>query len=358
MLTSLVVPVRAPIVNDMWTTYDDIDRELIILQEATRRLQSQRNMLSTACKLPVEILSMIFLCFADREPPRGPADFHGPRIKNWYGITHVCRKWREVALGCPTLWNRIDVTSPHWVPEMVLRSKQGTISLRAEVYDTPSKRPKVEACKSILSDPARIRELHLAGDRSSLKQLTSPLNGERVASLRSLIIHSQHWRHDLDVFQLSESFISAGAPHLEHLELGKCAIPWDAPLLLTSASLTTLIVHGVRRADCRPSAGQLLRVLSSMSALRHLFLEDTLPTSDEDPDLAEAPLRLEALRTLCLKGTFIECALFLPHLALSPSISATFRCRDPRTMSEIVDFSTSFAQARKNYELGLASSTK
>ncbi|KAI0691203.1 hypothetical protein C8T65DRAFT_547017, partial [Cerioporus squamosus] len=44
-------------------------------------------------------------------------------------LTHVCRKWREVALGCPDLWARVDGECSAQLKAFLLRSRGAPLSL-------------------------------------------------------------------------------------------------------------------------------------------------------------------------------------------------------------------------------------
>ena len=44
-------------------------------------------------------------------------------------ITHICRRWRDVATGCPLLWTTVDDRHPDQVRELVQRSGGLPISL-------------------------------------------------------------------------------------------------------------------------------------------------------------------------------------------------------------------------------------
>ena len=44
----------------------------------------------------------------------------------WIVVTHICQRWRGVALDNPTFWICIPFHRPSWVPEMAKRSKSVT----------------------------------------------------------------------------------------------------------------------------------------------------------------------------------------------------------------------------------------
>ncbi|KAJ7641225.1 hypothetical protein FB45DRAFT_999997 [Roridomyces roridus] len=90
-----------------------IDAEILQLQEQIRLLQLEkecfRGRLDTyrypVLTLPNEITSEIFVHF----PPRYPDCPRLSGLKSPTTLTHVCRKWREIALATPKLWRAFSV---------------------------------------------------------------------------------------------------------------------------------------------------------------------------------------------------------------------------------------------------------
>lgn len=48
---------------------------------------------------------------------------------SWIEVSHVCHRWREVALQCPMLWSKIYTRSPQRTREMLLCSKQAALDV-------------------------------------------------------------------------------------------------------------------------------------------------------------------------------------------------------------------------------------
>lgn len=72
-------------------------------QERLRLLMAYRNTLIPIEALPEEIILDIFaiLVHSTFAPSYG-----------WLAVTHVCRRWRTAALGCPVLWTRVHCAFP------------------------------------------------------------------------------------------------------------------------------------------------------------------------------------------------------------------------------------------------------
>ncbi|KAI0270711.1 hypothetical protein BC834DRAFT_788847, partial [Gloeopeniophorella convolvens] len=92
------------------------DSELSILSMRTRH-----NALVPISTLPPELLARIFHLHALYHPP-----FTSGKPLGWIVDTHVCRHWRQVALGDGSLWGGIKgfpAAKSKWVYQMVVRSK-------------------------------------------------------------------------------------------------------------------------------------------------------------------------------------------------------------------------------------------
>ena len=83
------------------------------LQNKTLALRCHRNeILPLISRLPNEVLTEIFLLFVSASYDSS-CDNTGPPVYDvfkWLQITHVCHRWRAVALVQPRLWERIPIT--------------------------------------------------------------------------------------------------------------------------------------------------------------------------------------------------------------------------------------------------------
>jgi len=108
-----------------------IDLQVANLRESIRALHSQRNSYLPISKLPVEILSKIFLLH-QKNMTRSWV-FHRATFE-WVGITHVSQRWREVALNFSGLWIRIPFHNPKWAKEMIARSQPAALIVKATYH--------------------------------------------------------------------------------------------------------------------------------------------------------------------------------------------------------------------------------
>lgn len=108
-------------------THHIINQEIKQLYERIRARKSDWNKLAFISKLPVELLSYIFSLVRRKYRQRSRFDL------GWVVVTHVCQRWRDIALDCPTLWVYISFNRPQWVPEMTRRSKSARLDIELNV---------------------------------------------------------------------------------------------------------------------------------------------------------------------------------------------------------------------------------
>lgn len=93
-----------------------LDAQIVRLQRLTAQLLTQRTELhdfahghrgtiSAVRRLPNEILTEIFLCCTDPEPPEWPCSSYETLLP----VMQVCGRWRAAGLASPQLWNFFDI---------------------------------------------------------------------------------------------------------------------------------------------------------------------------------------------------------------------------------------------------------
>ncbi|KAJ7896048.1 hypothetical protein B0H14DRAFT_2495602 [Mycena olivaceomarginata] len=91
----------------------DLDAQILLLERSLSELQSEKQLvLERLCSykypvltMPTEIIAEIFVHFLPLYPICPP--LLGPDSPTL--LTHICRKWREIALTTPTLWRAISL---------------------------------------------------------------------------------------------------------------------------------------------------------------------------------------------------------------------------------------------------------
>ncbi|KAK6992256.1 F-box domain-containing protein [Favolaschia claudopus] len=297
-----------------------LDQEILKYQEEIRALRSRRNALSLIGRLPPEMLSRVFM-FCQRDGHLWIRE-----------VSHICRYWREVAIGCPNLWSCISLTPSRWAKEMLHRSKMAPLSIKANLaYRVTQSHP---IFSSLLGHLSRIRELdvHAGGDSiSELLDLT-----ESAPCLQSLILNgnSVHGYQLPDEQRVLEpNFLNGDTPRLRRLELTRFTLPPNSPLL---SNLFHLKLHSVPSL-ARLAVPELVAALEKMPELETLDLDNALPpvTPDEYTISTSPPrLSLPRLKRIVLGNAMtLQCADILNHLSFAGSLSPTIRISCVSSMS-------------------------
>ncbi|KAI0042359.1 hypothetical protein FA95DRAFT_1682596 [Auriscalpium vulgare] len=264
-------------------------------------------------RLPPEILALIFSTLSSTDPPRSKRSRAAHRKRKyklgWLTATHVCQRWRNIALCDPALWasNIVlpSVLGDRWAAAFVARAQN--VPLTIWCNDFSSDRP-AEALSDTSFIGANIATImHLRTYLYQLRTLCTP-----APLLRTLIIKTYDQERLLpDALPV---FCGAGGlPELRHLSV----ITWEpqnwTPLLLAqlvSVDMAFLVqLTGAELAS-------ILAPLGRMPALERLSLQVLGPA-----DTSEVPVALlPALRHLTLGETVNEALPILAHLALPAGV--------------------------------------
>ncbi|TFK66995.1 hypothetical protein BDN72DRAFT_961326 [Pluteus cervinus] len=244
-----------------------IDEEIAILEQRLFALRAQRNHLAPISRLPVEIMSNIFL-FAHQ----------GMWSKLSLALSSVSRDWREIAVDLPDLWSRVDsdLKLKH-IPEYMIRS--GTKPLDIDLPSIPF--TSYTSLSAIAQQLPRIRTMHIGGANDSEWVSFSGADWNIAAPILE--------RLELRCFDIPKFIFSGRVPCLRHLTLQKCRIHWNS--LPTLPQLTDLHLT-------RPEA--LVPVDEFLNQLRLMPCLDSISTT----------LALTAARTP------IQLSHQLPHLTV------------------------------------------
>ncbi|KAL7283846.1 hypothetical protein ACG7TL_003286 [Trametes sanguinea] len=265
-------------------------------------------------RLPTELLSMIFArslpCSDFSSSGYVESDVAGVR-RAVLSISSVCRQWRSVANGSPSLWTVVEtpasVESQTSTPEYLARSGRMPLSVSSQY-------PPTDLTMASLAPHAdRIHQLYLELPEESLPifrnavQLLPP-----VPNLQCLVLAARNYQYA----QGSRlSLLARPPPHLRVLIIKNV---WCYPEILYGR-LTHLNISRCMKVHF-PS---LLTLLGRCTALESLVLVDLHNATSRPLEAAPASVHLPALRTLTL-GMSSHVTLLqhmLSVLALPPTVT-------------------------------------
>jgi hypothetical protein len=292
--------------------------------------------------LPTEILSEIMcylpLFFGPNAPSINPLNRDldpsrrftkdGPiRTPHWVAVSHVCRRWREIALKSKALWTTIPLVSVSWAERALALSHPHPIILHIDSKDKSLDRGYVSvfALCLALTHIDRIRKIHMHspwgtrhGDRimdvvfGALSRGALELEELDLAPHPPFLARPGHDRNSAMETQVD-------LPALRVIRLDQCYLPADS--FLFHVGLTHLRLSGTRAMW--PAMEPLLNTLSRVPKLQVLELYGVLPTAHPSlrhtSSTADGPL-LPLLHELHLGGTPQSVLVLLQTLNLPESV--------------------------------------
>jgi hypothetical protein len=135
------------------TAISIVDKGIDATRQFLCSLLARRNTLVPISVLPPEILSRVFHLLVIEEPPLSE--------NPWIRVTHVCRRWRQVAIDDSSLWARIRgiPTNAEWISEMLARAKNAPLEI--ELNDVGRSSP--ETLFMVAPHLSHTRQLRLHG---------------------------------------------------------------------------------------------------------------------------------------------------------------------------------------------------
>ena len=291
-----------------------IDAEIKSLQESIRACKSRRNALSPISSLPPEVFAAIFSFVCS------PLGFpNPPELGNQIRVSHVCRQWREVALGQPLLWRNVDLTalSVAGATEALSRAKSVPLYLKANVSGSFWDDIRFSAFKKQLQ--ARMPNVSHLSFKAQLDRLHETLGGlvspAPTLEYLSLCSRERSLNTEKGGF-VPYTLFNGSIPRLSYLRLFECKISWKSPLLKGLRHLE------IRSPIARPKLETWLDALDAMTQLNTLVLRSASPIAASQGDvLVKHNVTLPSLTHLTIETTPANCALVLAHLDL-PALTA------------------------------------
>ncbi|KAI0792969.1 hypothetical protein BC629DRAFT_1592889 [Irpex lacteus] len=269
--------------------------------------------------LPPELLERIFQLHAKscREPNVDAESSDCSLITNpyaWIMVTHVCRYWRDVALGSALLWSHIVLTrNLDCIRAFLARSQQAPLTVVQPRSACSGAMTPVAPVRLVLTEMGRIRALELYMKWWIFDDIAALLS-KPAAALKSLTLSTPSGLYDCSptqpILYLDHRY---NAPTLENLRLCAYGFPWwnVAPFKALKS------LHITRGIPEKPSVTQVIRALQWMPDLVELTLEDIFGPSPKH--LTSLPIVddiavLPHMETIKLSGDVVSCSSLLSSL--------------------------------------------
>jgi hypothetical protein len=231
-------------------------------------------------------------------------------------VSHVCHRWREIALHQPVMWSHVDFTKA-CATEILVRAKSVPLSLEARIPCLHWDDVRFTTFrKELQTRTPHISHLGISAGLDHLQRILEVLV-EPAPTLEHLSLFS-HGKCRVGITEgrlfVPDSLFNGSTPRLSHLKLCNCRINWKSQLL---RGLRYLQIRSPP-AEARPKLAAWLDALDEMPHLTTLALHMASPISHP------FPLNVNFKRTATLPYlTHLEilaypadCALALAHLDL------------------------------------------
>ncbi|KZV62832.1 hypothetical protein PENSPDRAFT_758406 [Peniophora sp. CONT] len=262
-----------------------LDAEAEGIRLVLSAVNERRNELALPSLLPPEVLARIFSYLVDVYPMK--LDFlHALSLgKDWHKgvgwiyVTHVCRRWRNVAINDSSLWTQLSLTANRPWHTFLERAKGASLFISGDrTVEHPS---AIEGLiQSIHQHQYHIQELSSGPlHPNTLRELVAGLTGPLPRLQKLALGMPPDSGHPL-VSLLPHALT---APNLRQLQLSQVSFPWGCG----SATLTHLHLHYENPASHVPySFTDISSTLRGMPSLKSLRLVEALP---EHPSSAPLP---------------------------------------------------------------------
>jgi len=296
-----------------------IDKEIDAARWLVQSLLSRRSTLAPISTLPPELLARIFRFLNLEDQAR-----FGVPVKFWFKATHVCRHWRQVALGDSSLWARVtvmDSSSSDWVSEMLVRSRNSPLDINLMGELSPW------VLSKLLPHISHTRQLKLSKLRMYHPQRVTNICALEAPALEHFELEFLA-RSPVPFRQLAGPTLFRGrTPRLRRLILSQISIPWS---FIPCGQLTELKINLSRGTSTTNNPGpddsnQLIDLLINSPELKVLVLQFCLPPMFSQVSRRQ-PIHLPHLSHLCLGGSTPHVTSLLKKLELPSSAVLHLRC--------------------------------
>ncbi|KAG6825518.1 hypothetical protein H0H92_003418 [Tricholoma furcatifolium] len=289
------------------------------------------NALSTSFCLPPEILGAIFkevvtMYHYDRH--------HGTKSLEWIMvISHVCSRWREVALSTERLWSNIPIESPEWAMEMIRRSNTAPLTIEycgGTLHSIAPSGPFDVLQTIFISHLSLVKSLDLRFEASDLVE-------DRVTILLELLKKPSKIQH----LGIRIDGIFMEVTSLKHLVLDGCGMTFQpVPHVRSLRSLN----FSTRVADNVPSITQLLYFLSQQKrTLREIVISSPLKSSATQGGILMEQIRMKRLIHVDMTCALTSLTLFFDHV-VSPNARYIRLVSSPLHRGQTVESSISLVR--------------
>ncbi|TFY59406.1 hypothetical protein EVG20_g7797 [Dentipellis fragilis] len=209
---------------------EELEVEMKAVELVMSTLRTRYNSLALVNRLPSEVLAHIFQYFHDDCLLEYTRTFLEPRrAVQCVNLTHVCRRWRIVAIDHPGLWDHILVGTKS-TDEFLRRSCREPIMITYDSWKHWLAGPRahdMEYTAGIISQNlSRVLSLRLTGSSEELTALLPALRDSMPVLEEAFLNISSFGQNTIPVPSLPSDLFKQSVPRLHHLSLEGWTVPY------------------------------------------------------------------------------------------------------------------------------------
>ncbi|KAF9481457.1 hypothetical protein BDN70DRAFT_830959 [Pholiota conissans] len=308
-------------------------------------LKSQYNDFAYVSRLSPDILYTIFsLAQRDNAGAILPYSF-------WTQITHVNRRWRDIAVNSPCLWSELHFGNIQWLHEALKRSKDADL----DISILRSSFRQQSAIKEAVKHKLRFRSLHIYDTMSAWNVFI-----DSCPRLESFSVETDHIG-GMSSFAMNETMNNWGpitttqdflrnAQRLRSLRLINLNIRWKSSSYfhrtLTRLTIEDLPLHS------KPTVAHFVLAMKEMPELEFLHLTNAFPVADRTSFQLPDSIHFSRLRKLLIVSSVpSDLETFFKLITFPPNAMVKVRCISINSSLSSTDISRIISAFGTSYSL-------
>ena len=300
-----------------------VDQDIDAAKRLMLSILTRRNMLVPVSVLPAEILARIFHFVPFSQP-----SFY---LRGWAHVTHVCRRWRQIALDDSTLWTHFSTTSSRneeCIAEQLSRARNAPLVLKLGPWLGK------DALSLFTPHIPHTRELYLHDLSSLHPEIVQEIIIEKAPVLECLEFDTSKNLPMVIKHAVGHLFFKGPLPKLRILRISRIAFPWSHFPRGQLTQLKVILSEEVPTVTSKDSQhddlNQLIDLLIDCPSLEVLTLENCLPAMLSGSS-GRQTIHLPRLSRLCLGGSSSRVTNSLKMLKLSSFTTLRLTCTSENT---------------------------
>lgn len=326
-------------------------RPCVLVLNLSERHRRPNTYMANIQALPAELITAILLIVRD-----GLVDHGWTKAPPSMFLSHVCGRWRALALACQELWSTfLPRRSVEWTQICLARchSKPLSITIDAHYGDAGG---MIEATALVMGHWSRIRTLSMRpslypADNAVIVGLDEESEAHLTALFKFLARPSEcleelEFNMGLEVGLIFDVWIPVRIPEtlfsnecpprLHSLKLTRCWLPAAPPSPLVTPNIRTLELRNTKAWPDVDSMIQYLRAMPKLERFTYQFWE-TEDIFDCRPSLAHQArcVELPCLEYITLDGFWLQNITIFSYIAIPSHCSVIYNYREWEHIDDI-----------------------